>query len=59
MCSCCMWVQWLPESARYDLTRGCYGKAVKTLEMIAAENGRPMPLGRLVVPQAEVSIGHL
>ncbi|BFZ04649.1 hypothetical protein BsWGS_07688 [Bradybaena similaris] len=41
---------WLPESARYDMTRGNYDKALKTLERIARDNGKPMPLGKLVEP---------
>ncbi|KAI8783265.1 synaptic vesicle 2-related protein [Biomphalaria glabrata] len=43
---------WLPESARYDMTRGCYDKALHTLERIAKDNGKPMPLGKLVEPHA-------
>ncbi|XP_069135340.1 synaptic vesicle 2-related protein-like [Argopecten irradians] len=42
---CCFW---LPESARYDMCRGQPEKAMATLERIAKENGKPMPLGRLV-----------
>ena len=40
--------QWLPESARYDMARGQVDKAYATLERIARDNGKPMPLGRLV-----------
>lgn len=43
----CGWVQWLPESARYDVLTGNQGKALATLKRIAAENGAPMPLGKL------------
>ena len=48
--------QWLPESARYDLTRGQYDRAVLTLQRIARENGKPMPLGKLVEPPIEVGV---
>ncbi|KAK3603262.1 hypothetical protein CHS0354_007593 [Potamilus streckersoni] len=44
---CCFW---LPESARFDLTRGNYERALATLHRIARENGKPMPLGKLVEP---------
>ncbi|XP_055958029.1 synaptic vesicle 2-related protein isoform X1 [Patella vulgata] len=44
---------WLPESARYDVTRGDYDKAVATLERVARENGKPMPAGKLVEPVTE------
>ena len=40
--------QWLPESVRYDMARGQVDKAYTTLERIARDNGKPMPLGRLV-----------
>lgn len=46
--SCCCF--WLPESARYDITRGNRTRALATLERIAKENGKPMPLGKLVEP---------
>lgn len=42
---CC---QWLPESARYDVLTGNQDKALATLKRIAAENGVPMPLGKLI-----------
>lgn len=45
---CCMWVQWLPESARYDVLTGNQEKALATLKRIATENGAPMPLGKLI-----------
>lgn len=40
-------MQWLPESARYDVLTGNQEKALATLKRIAAENGAPMPLGKL------------
>ena len=40
--------QWLPESARYDVARGQPDKAYATLKRIADDNGKPMPLGRLI-----------
>lgn len=45
---CCVWVQWLPESARYDVLTGNQEKALATLKRIATENGAPMPLGKLI-----------
>ncbi len=41
-------LQWLPESARYDMARGQVDRAYATLQRIAADNGKSMPLGRLV-----------
>ena len=40
--------QWLPESARYDVARGHMDSALETLQRIAKDNGKPMPLGKLV-----------
>lgn len=40
---------WLPESARFDVTRGQMDKAYETLKKIADDNKKPMPLGRLVM----------
>lgn len=48
--------QWLPESARYDITRGNVEKAVATLQRIAEENGKPMLPGRLVEPSNKVRV---
>lgn len=45
----CAWLQWLPESARYDVLTGNQEKALATLKRIATENGAPMPLGKLIV----------
>lgn len=50
--ACCFW---LPESARYDMTRGNRERALATLERIAKENGKPMPLGKLVEPSAKAT----
>ncbi|KAJ3603925.1 hypothetical protein NHX12_028666 [Muraenolepis orangiensis] len=44
---------WLPESARYDVLTGNQDKALATLKRIAAENGVPMPLGKLVAARQE------
>ncbi|XP_046340133.2 synaptic vesicle 2-related protein-like [Haliotis rufescens] len=49
---CCAW---LPESARYDVTRGQTEKAFATIQRIAKDNGKPMPLGRLLEPHAQSS----
>ncbi|XP_076108218.1 synaptic vesicle 2-related protein-like [Mytilus galloprovincialis] len=49
---CCYW---LPESARYDITRGHTEKAYATLQRIAKENNKPMPLGRLVEPSSKAA----
>ena len=48
------YLQWLPESARFDMTRGNRERALATLERIAKENGKPMPLGKLVEPSLKV-----
>ena len=42
-------MQWLPESARFDMARGQTDRAFETLKRIAADNKKPMPLGRLVM----------
>ena len=48
-------LQWLPESVRYLVAMGDSDKALATLKRVADENGKPMPLGRLVEPvQQEV-----
>ena len=48
-------LQWLPESARFDMTRGNRERALATLERIAKDNGKPMPLGKLIEPSSKVS----
>jgi len=51
---CCR--QWLPESPRFDIARGMPDRAMATLERVARENGKPMPLGKLVDVVAEVCL---
>ncbi|XP_065201396.1 synaptic vesicle 2-related protein isoform X1 [Planococcus citri] len=46
---------WLPESARYHVASGQPDKALETLKKVAAENGKPMLLGRLVVDDTVVT----
>ena len=52
-------LQWLPESARFDMTRGNRTRALATLERIAQENGKSMPLGKLVEPSLKVEYQYL
>jgi len=47
-------LQWIPESPRFDIARGMPERAMATLERIARDNGKPMPLGKLVDVCAEV-----
>ena len=49
---------WLPESARFNAARGQSDAALDTLERVAAENGRPMLLGRLVVDGDLAAAGY-
>ena len=55
-------LQWLPESVRYLVAMGDMERALATLKRVADENGKPMPLGRLVEPvvtqQQEVRPQH-
>ena len=44
-----LWLQWLPESARFHVASGQPDEALATLQRVAKENGKPMLLGRLVV----------
>lgn len=39
---------WLPESPRFDIARGQTDRALETLQRIAADNNKAMPLGRLL-----------
>jgi hypothetical protein len=47
-------LQWLPESPRFDIARGMPDRAMATLERIARDNGKPVPLGKLVEVCGEV-----
>lgn len=59
MCVLTVGVQWLPESARFDMARGQPAKALATLELIARNNKKPMLIGRLVEASPLVSINGL
>lgn len=48
--------QWLPESMRFNLSRGHVNEAIRTLESCAAENKKPMPPGRLIPPPKVMTI---
>ncbi|XP_044296693.1 synaptic vesicle 2-related protein isoform X3 [Varanus komodoensis] len=50
---CILLIEWLPESARYDVLSGNQDKAIATLKRIATENGAPMPLGKLIISRQE------
>ncbi|KAM9823124.1 synaptic vesicle 2-related protein isoform 2-T2 [Syngnathus typhle] len=51
--TCILLIEWLPESARYDVLTGNQEKALATLKRIAMENGVPMPLGKLIAAKQE------
>ena len=40
--------QWLPESCYFLMTNGKKDEAIKLLERAAKENGKKLPIGRLV-----------
>lgn len=42
-------LQWLPESMVFDMTNGRTDLALSTLERVAKENKKSLPLGRLVM----------
>eukprot|EP00080_Pristionchus_pacificus_P017553 PDM77573.1 svop-1 [Pristionchus pacificus] len=44
---------WLPESARFHMSKGEDGKALETLMKVAKENGKQLPPGDLVASEAE------
>ncbi|GLH03869.1 Organic cation transporter protein [Gryllus bimaculatus] len=46
---------WLPESARFHVASGHPDRALATIQQIAADNGKPMLLGRLVMDDASSS----
>lgn len=45
----------MPESARFQVASGQSDKALETLKRVAAENGKPMLLGRLVVDDTVIT----
>ena len=42
-------MQWLPESTVFDMTIGRIDRAISTLERVARENKKSLPVGRLVM----------
>ncbi|KAF8366184.1 hypothetical protein PRIPAC_84013 [Pristionchus pacificus] len=53
----CSW--WLPESAKFDVSRGRVVEARATLDRIARFNGRSLPEGELITETEEPSMGFL
>lgn len=47
----CILFKLLPESARFHVASGQQDKAMKTLQEVAKQNGKPMLSGRLVVEE--------
>ncbi|KAF6024069.1 SVOP [Bugula neritina] len=50
---------WLPESMRFNLSRGHVNAAMKTLQECADTNKKPMPLGRLIAPPKQQRRGQI
>ena len=50
-----VWLQWLPESARYYVACGNQEKAHEILKAVAMTNNKPMPLGKLKIEEVAVS----
>ncbi|KAM9517129.1 synaptic vesicle 2-related protein-like isoform 1-T1 [Salvelinus alpinus] len=50
---------WLPESPRFDVLSGNMENAMKTLRLIAADNGKTMPLGKLIANKQQEERGRI
>ncbi|XP_041754022.1 synaptic vesicle 2-related protein isoform X1 [Coregonus clupeaformis] len=50
---------WLPESPRFDVLSGNRKNAMKTLRLIAANNGKSMPVGELIDNKHEEDRGRI
>ncbi|XP_033227637.1 synaptic vesicle 2-related protein isoform X2 [Belonocnema kinseyi] len=50
-----LFTPWLPESVTFDLLSGRTDRALNTLERVAQENNKPMPVGRLVLDRMQPS----